>query len=347
MFRVVICGTFGAGKRSLATRLRGSLSSVERSATRCRGSGVEHSYVDVRRADGALQHTVEFLVVDHASLLSVALPSAAVIERSTVVVVADVSNPTSVLTCTAEWTAAVNKHVLTTLGDSSHTAMAEAQVRRLGEWRKQFADFLPPEPEDPSSYADFDICNAATVCAIPITTVISKMDLADRLPNTEVALTPSQSLPVRLFLLQAARAAAIEHGSALGFAQQSRGASHADTFFKALVQYLVALCQRTDPSSEQVCAAIGFDFMPFRLIAAGVDSSRSIWKEVAAKIVSPAAAFPESIAAARVLETHQAVLQAAMNASASPGRIKTAPVKPTSPPPAAAATADDLWDDYE
>jgi hypothetical protein len=314
IFRVVLVGRFGAGKRTLCARMREALSATgDRApaaggaAGAARSGGIDHHYVDVRRGDGALSHTVEFLCVDVEALLPIALPTADLMARTAVLFVSDLGDTPAIEADIAGWVAAVNTHVAATVGADATEGLLAAVDERTAAGRAQFSRYAPDvAAEESAGSADA----AAAKCLLPSIVVANKMDLAARLAGLDAV--GSAKLEARLFLHQVLRRTALGLGAGLALAQPARGGSASDAFHHALATYAVDAAMRgaggAGYDAEAVGGSIGYEFEAHRLIPAGVDDANALSPVVRFRMTQFGAVFSAAAEEMPVIASHQEVL---------------------------------------
>ena len=370
IYRVVVCGPMDAGKRTAAMQLREALAFGERvrlsSKKQC---GVDYAYVDVRRQDGTMRHTVEFAIIDTPALLDVALQQEH-IGKCVVVIACNISAPREAIAGVNQWAKAVDDHVVSLLGAEKAAALAHSRNTVCEEGLQAVESLLPTSltrSDEAEGVTDFDLRTVETVCKLPCAVAVTKLDLMDTLPVSKVTLTATATVGSDRFLREAVRAASAKLGAAVVMCPTARGVGGAagtntDEFQLAVASHLVAMAAEPEApaNTDALAGAFGCDLHMSLFLPAGADTGRSIPKAVAAESIGIEEAFPAPVtadhasmlhpaspASASPLEHHQAELkQLALTVAASPtpaARMQSVSVAPSdrglSQPPAHAQAA--------
>jgi hypothetical protein len=332
VYRVIVCGDVNTGKRSFVGRARDALDVKE--GLRCHGAGIDYCYVDVRRSDAALLHTIEFVCVDFPSLLDVAITKDA-IHGAVVVFLCDVTQPRTSVDAISTWARAVNQRCVEVLGDGC-VALRNKRLAVCTNNSKTFADFAPTNTvSNPENAMDRDIRTFDSVCLLPCLVGATKADLLDKIPSKKVLLAkPDEETTALGFLRDMIRTAAIELGADFACLHSSGGSNDMKMFFRALVGHLANLASSNSsyPSIDSLRGAVGFELAPAKFIPCGLDTAKVLPVQIALRsnqgpTFPLASVFPSDDASprgeSRKYETHEQLLRGVWQ-GASPSRKNSA-----------------------
>jgi hypothetical protein len=365
-YRIIVCGELAAGKRTLTTTLRESLTFGDRFRAQVKKHyGVDYSYVDVRRQDGTMRHCVEFLVLDTPALVDAVL-DADHIGRCAVILSCDVSEPRKSVPALSQWVTRINARVAALIGTEKAHALAKQRLDACTRGVEAYRGQMTAAPSmDPSDETKFELRTVETVCLLPCVVAGTKLDLVDTLPAAKVNMPPKgYAVGADRFLRDAIRAFAARSGAAIAMFQDARGSSGADDFNLAVAEFAVALAaDPTDvPSVAALSGALGVDLSAGQFAPPGADDFHSIPQAISAQAISVEEVFPATVSAdagtpAAQYDTHQDQLRvlattitpiaASHKPAPAPRTDKSGDVAASSGSPHAGGADDDVDFDFD